>query len=62
MLLLHLCPDGPAKLGKNYHRYPVWAIGLRLSLPGKKGFSGSDHVSVLENTRWVQVLADLLLH
>jgi len=60
LLLLHLCPDGPANLVQNYRLYPVWAIGPRLSLPGKEVFCGSDHVSVLENTRWVQVLADLL--
>jgi len=40
VLLLHLCPDGPANLVQNYCLYPVWAIGLRLSLPGKKVFSG----------------------
>jgi len=61
VLLLHLCLDGPANIVQNYRLYPVWAIGPRLSLPGKKVFSGSDHVSILENTRWVWVLADLLL-
>jgi len=60
VLLLHLCPDGPVNLVQNYRLYPVWAIGPGLSLPGKKVFSGSDQVSVLENTRWVRVLADLL--
>jgi len=60
VLLLHLCPDGSANLVQNYRLYPVWAIGPRLSLPGNKFFSGSDHVSVLDNTRWVRVLADLL--
>jgi len=60
MLLLHLCPDGPANLVQNHRLYPVWAIGPRLSLPGKKVFSGSDHVSVLDITRWVRVLADPL--
>jgi len=62
VLPLHLCPDGPANLVQNSRLYPVWAIGSRLSLPGKKVFSGSDHVSVLENTRWVRVLAELLPH
>jgi len=62
VLLLHLSPDGPANLVQNYRLYPVWAIGPRLSLPGKKVFIGSDDVSVLENTRWVWVLADLLPH
>jgi len=61
VLLLHRCPDGLANLIQNYRLYPVWAIGPRLSLPGKKVFSGSDPVSVLDNTIWVQVLADLLL-
>jgi len=60
VLLLHLCPDGPANLVQNYHLYPVWAIGPRLSLLGKKVFSGSEHVSVLENMTWVRVLAYLL--
>jgi len=60
VLLLHLCPDGPANPFQNYRHYPVWAMGPRLSLPGKKVFGGSDHVSVLKNTRWVRVLADLL--
>jgi len=60
VLLLHLCPDGPSTLVQNSRLYSVWAIGPRLSLPGKKGFSGSDHVSVLENTMRVRVLADLL--
>jgi len=60
VLLLHLCPDGPSNLVQSYRLYPVWAIGPRLSLPGKKVFSGSDNVSALENTRWARVLADLL--
>jgi len=61
MLLLYLCLDGPANLVQNYHLYRLWAIGPRLILPGKKVFSRSDHVSVLENKNWVRVLADLLL-
>jgi len=60
VVLLHLCPDGPANLVQNYRLYPVWAIRPRLSLPSKKVFSGWDHVSVLENTRWVWFLAALL--
>jgi len=60
VLLLHLCPDGPTILVQNYRLYPVWAIGPRLSLPGKKVFSSLDYVSVLENERWVRVLADRL--
>jgi len=60
VLLLHLCPDGPTNLVQNYRLYPVWAIGQRLSLPDTKVFSGSHHVSVLENTRWVLVLVELL--
>ena len=59
-ILLHLCPDGPANLVQNYRLWTVWAIGPCLNLPGKKVFSGLDHVSVLENTSWVRVLADLL--
>ena len=61
VLLLHLCPDGPTNLVLNYHLYPGWAISPPLSLPGKKHFRGSDHVSVLGNRRWVRVLADFLL-
>ena len=60
VLLLHLCPDGPTNIVKNYRLYAVWTIGPRLGLPGKKVFSVSDHLSVLEN-RWVRVLANLLL-
>jgi len=60
VLLLHLFLDGAVNLVQNYRLYPVWAIGPLLSLPGKKVLSGSDHVGVLENTRWVLVLADLL--
>jgi len=44
----------------NYRLYQVWAIGPRLILPGKQVFSGLDHVNLLENLRWVLVLADLL--
>jgi len=61
VLLLHLCPDGPLNLVQNCRLYPVWAIGPRLSSPGEEVFSGSDHVSVLENMRSVRVLANLLL-
>ena len=61
VLLLHLCPDGPANLVHNYRLYRFWAISPRLSSPGKKVFSGSDHVSVMENKGSVQVLADLVL-
>ena len=60
VLLRHLGRDGPANLFRNYRLYPVWAIGPPLSLPGQKFFSGSDHVRVLGNTRWVQVVTDLL--
>jgi len=60
MLLLHPCRDGPANLVQNYRLYPVWAISPPLSSPGKKVFSGSDHINTLENTSWVPVLADLL--
>ena len=60
VLLHHLCPEGPANLVQNDRLYPVWTIGSNLSLPGKKVFSGSDHVSVLDNTSWVRVRADLL--
>ena len=42
------------------YRLPLWAIGPHLSLPGKKVLRGSDQVHVLENTRWVRVLADVL--
>ena len=59
--LLHLCPECPPNVVQNYRPYPVWTIGPHLDLPGKKVFSVSDYVSVLENTRWVQVLADLIL-
>ena len=61
VLLPHLCPDGPANLVQNSSLYLVWAISPRPSLLGKKVFSGLDHVSILENTRWVRVLADLIL-
>jgi len=60
VLLPHLSPNGPANLVQNYRLYPVWAIGPFLSLPGKKVLSGLDHVSVVENTKSVRVLADLL--
>jgi len=60
LLLLHLCPDDPTNLVQNYRLYPVWAIGPCPSLPGKMVFSGSDHVSLQENPRWVWVLANLL--
>jgi len=60
MLLCHLCPDGPANFVQNSRLAPVWAIGPRLSLPGEMVFTSSDRVSVLENTRWVPVLVDLL--
>ena len=60
VLLLHLCQDGLPNLVQNYRLYPVWAIGPRLSFPGKKVFRSWDHVSILENTRWVRVLAYLV--
>jgi len=40
--------------------YQFWAIRPHLSLLCKKVFSGTDHVRIHENTRWVRVLADLL--
>jgi len=60
VLLLHLCPDGPTTLVHNVRLYTVWAICPCFGLPGKKVFIGFDHVTVLENTTWVRVLADLL--
>jgi len=60
VLLLHLCSDGFVNVVQNYRLYPVCAIGTGLSLPDNEGFSGSDHLSILENTRWVRVQADLL--
>jgi len=60
-LLLHLCPDCPGNLVENYRLYQVLVIRPYLCLPGKKVFSGADHVRVQENMRWVHVLADHLL-
>ena len=51
LLLLHLCLECPRNVFQNYRLYPVWTIGTRLCLLGKKIFSVSDYVSVLENTR-----------
>jgi len=39
VLIHHFCPDGHVNLVQNYRLYPVWAIGPRLRLPGKKVFS-----------------------